>query len=85
MYFTATSPYILMCVLLIRGVTLDGAAEGIKFYLLPDFSKLADPQVRYFNILYRPHLTTESNTLQGYVKPVMDIDSERVKVLIKPY
>ncbi|ESP01958.1 hypothetical protein LOTGIDRAFT_111250 [Lottia gigantea] len=45
MYFTATSPYILMLVLLIRGVTLDGASEGIKYYLLPDWSKLAEPQV----------------------------------------
>ncbi|XP_061163853.1 sodium- and chloride-dependent taurine transporter-like isoform X2 [Saccostrea echinata] len=45
MYFTATSPYLLMLILLIRGVTLDGAAEGLKFYLLPDWSKLAEPQV----------------------------------------
>eukprot|EP00105_Crassostrea_gigas_P008444 XP_011423014.1 PREDICTED: sodium- and chloride-dependent taurine transporter-like isoform X2 [Crassostrea gigas] len=45
MYFTATSPYILMLILLIRGVTLDGAAEGLKFYLLPDWSKLQEAQV----------------------------------------
>jgi len=46
MYFTATSPYILMIILLIRGVTLEGAAEGLRFYLIPDWSRLADPQVR---------------------------------------
>jgi SNF family Na+-dependent transporter len=46
MYFTATSPYILMLILLIRGATLDGADEGLKFYLLPDWSKLAEPQVK---------------------------------------
>ena len=45
MYFTATSPYILMCILMVRGVTLPGAFEGIKFYLVPDWSKIAQPQV----------------------------------------
>uniref|UniRef100_A0A6I8PKM3 Sodium- and chloride-dependent taurine transporter n=1 Tax=Ornithorhynchus anatinus TaxID=9258 RepID=A0A6I8PKM3_ORNAN len=44
-YFTATFPFIMLLVLLIRGVTLPGAAEGIKFYLYPDISRLKDPQV----------------------------------------
>ncbi|KAI1234487.1 hypothetical protein IHE44_0003540 [Lamprotornis superbus] len=43
-YITATFPFIMLLVLLIRGVTLPGAAEGIKFYLYPDISRLADPQ-----------------------------------------
>ncbi len=46
MYFTATSPYILMFVLLIRGVTLPGAIEGVKFYVLPKWEKLLEPQVK---------------------------------------
>ena len=46
MYVTATSPYLLLLILLVRGVTLPGAWEGIKFYLLPDWARLADPQVR---------------------------------------
>lgn len=45
-YITATFPFIMLLVLLIRGVTLPGAAEGIKFYLYPDISRLADPQVQ---------------------------------------
>nr|BBK07881.1 taurine transporter [Phreagena okutanii] len=45
MYFTATSPYVLMFILLIRGLTLEGAADGLRFYLVPDFSRLQDPQV----------------------------------------
>ncbi|XP_014008199.1 sodium- and chloride-dependent GABA transporter 2 [Salmo salar] len=44
-YFTATFPYLMLIVLLIRGVTLPGADLGIKFYLYPDLSRLADPQV----------------------------------------
>lgn len=45
-YVTATFPYVMLLVLLIRGVTLPGASEGIKFYLYPDLSRLSDPQVR---------------------------------------
>ncbi|XP_034022307.1 solute carrier family 6 member 22, tandem duplicate 1 [Thalassophryne amazonica] len=44
-YFTATFPYVMLVVLLIRGLTLPGASEGIKFYLTPDPSRLTDPQV----------------------------------------
>ncbi|XP_071768766.1 sodium- and chloride-dependent GABA transporter 2 [Centroberyx gerrardi] len=44
-YFTATFPYVMLMVLLVRGVTLPGAIDGIKFYLYPDPSRLADPQV----------------------------------------
>nr|XP_033781834.1 sodium- and chloride-dependent taurine transporter isoform X2 [Geotrypetes seraphini] len=44
-YFTATFPFLMLFVLLIRGVTLPGAAEGIKFYLSPNMTHLADPQV----------------------------------------
>jgi len=51
MYFTATSPYILMTILLIRGVTLPGAWEGIKFYVLPTWSKLMEPQVSFTSSL----------------------------------
>ncbi|KAL7408421.1 hypothetical protein ABVT39_023242 [Epinephelus coioides] len=44
-YFTATFPYVMLAVLLVRGVTLPGALDGIKFYLYPDPSRLSDPQV----------------------------------------
>ncbi|XP_077385757.1 sodium- and chloride-dependent GABA transporter 2-like isoform X2 [Festucalex cinctus] len=44
-YFTATFPYVMMAVLLVRGLTLPGAIDGIKFYLYPEPSRLADPQV----------------------------------------
>lgn len=44
-YFTATFPYVMLAVLLVRGLTLPGALNGIKFYLYPDPSRLSDPQV----------------------------------------
>ncbi|KAJ7999861.1 hypothetical protein DPEC_G00198790 [Dallia pectoralis] len=44
-YFTATFPYVMLVVLLVRGLTLPGAIDGIKFYLYPDPTRLADPQV----------------------------------------
>ncbi|XP_051952917.1 sodium- and chloride-dependent GABA transporter 2-like [Xyrauchen texanus] len=44
-YFTATFPYVMLLMLLIRGLTLPGALEGIVFYLYPEPARLFDPQV----------------------------------------
>ncbi|XP_021372488.1 sodium- and chloride-dependent GABA transporter 2-like isoform X1 [Mizuhopecten yessoensis] len=45
MYVTSLFPYVILTILLIRGVTLDGAKEGIKFYLEPNFAYLQNYQV----------------------------------------
>nr|CAB3266315.1 sodium- and chloride-dependent GABA transporter 2 [Phallusia mammillata] len=44
-YVTATFPYIILTVLLVRGCTLPGAAEGVLFYIIPNMTKLAQAQV----------------------------------------
>jgi len=43
--FTTIFSYVILTVLLIRGVTLPGAKEGLIYYLKPDFKKLAHLQV----------------------------------------
>jgi len=44
-YFTVIIPWLIIIIMVVRGLTLPGAMEGIKFYLTPDFSALLKPQV----------------------------------------
>ncbi|XP_034566429.1 sodium- and chloride-dependent GABA transporter 2-like isoform X2 [Notolabrus celidotus] len=44
-YFTAVFPYIMLAILLVRGLTLPGAWQGVVYYLYPDPTRLADLQV----------------------------------------
>uniref|UniRef100_A0A8C8E389 Transporter n=1 Tax=Oryzias sinensis TaxID=183150 RepID=A0A8C8E389_9TELE len=44
-WITATMPYLVLTVLLLRGVTLPGAIDGIKAYLSVDFLRLCDAKV----------------------------------------
>ncbi|XP_052231528.1 sodium- and chloride-dependent glycine transporter 1-like isoform X2 [Dreissena polymorpha] len=41
-YVTALLPYVLLTVFLVKGLTLPGAADGILFYIKPNFSTLLD-------------------------------------------
>ena len=45
MWVTATLPYVVLLILLIRGVTLPGSQRGIEYYLTPRWSKLMEPSV----------------------------------------
>lgn len=51
-WVTATLPYIVITILLIRGATLPGSADGIKYYLTPDFARLKTPEV---SLIIRGH------------------------------
>uniref|UniRef100_A0A0B6ZDJ3 Transporter n=2 Tax=Arion vulgaris TaxID=1028688 RepID=A0A0B6ZDJ3_9EUPU len=42
MHFAAPFPYLILLILLIRGCTLPGAAEGIMFYIIPRWEKLSE-------------------------------------------
>ena len=44
-WFTALAPYVVLIVLLFRGVTLPGASEGIRYYLTPEWEKLKNTKV----------------------------------------
>ena len=46
-YFTATFPYLVLMVLLIRGLTLPGSIDGIIWYLTPEWHRLLNAKVRY--------------------------------------
>ncbi|XP_077543155.1 sodium-dependent noradrenaline transporter-like isoform X2 [Haemaphysalis longicornis] len=44
-WVTATAPYFILTLLLLRGVLLPGAGTGVKYYLQPNVTKLLDTQV----------------------------------------
>ncbi|CAB3236525.1 unnamed protein product [Arctia plantaginis] len=44
-WVTALAPYLVLLILLARGVTLPGATEGIRYYLTPEWHKLQNSKV----------------------------------------
>ena len=64
---TVPLPLILLGVMLVRGLTLPGASDGIAYYLTPDFSKLGDPKIwlrAYGQIFFS--LSLASGVMIGY-------------------
>ena len=46
-YFLAIFPYVVLIILLIRAVTLEGAMNGIKYFLIPDLNKIWEAKLWY--------------------------------------
>ena len=44
-YITATLPIILLLTFVIRGLTLPGAMEGLRYFFYPNWNKVWDPKV----------------------------------------
>ncbi|RLU27541.1 hypothetical protein DMN91_001345 [Ooceraea biroi] len=44
-WFTALFPYAVLLILLIRGITLPGSTEGIRYYLSPNFTVITKAEV----------------------------------------
>ncbi|XP_035285424.1 sodium-dependent neutral amino acid transporter B(0)AT1-like [Anguilla anguilla] len=42
-YITSTLPYLVLTIFLVRGLTLKGSVDGIKFLFTPDLAELANP------------------------------------------
>jgi NSS family neurotransmitter:Na+ symporter len=66
-WVTVPLPMLLLAILLIRGLTLPGAMDGIRYYLTPDFSKLAQPDIwlrAYGQIFFS--LSLASGVMIGY-------------------
>lgn len=46
-WFTALFPYAVLLILLVRGITLPGSADGIKYYLNPNFNAITSAEVSF--------------------------------------
>lgn len=51
-YFTATFPYVIIFILLVRGVTLEGSAKGIEYFIKPKWELLKEPKVDKLLLFY---------------------------------
>lgn len=48
-YFLALFPYVIMITLLIRAATLEGAVDGMKYFIETDFDKLKEASVSHMD------------------------------------
>lgn len=50
-YITSTLPYVVLTIFLIRGLTLKGSVEGIKFLFTPDVSIVVTHQTTFDRVI----------------------------------
>lgn len=46
-YFLAVFPYIVLIILLVRSATLEGAMDGMFYFIVPEWDKIFEAQVWY--------------------------------------
>lgn len=63
-WVTATLPYLVLLILLVRGATLPGAWRGVVFYLKPKWEKLKDTTVS-LSLTHIHTLAGENNTTKS--------------------
>ena len=49
-FSSASFPYLVLTILFIRGITLEGAMTGIKYYLTPQWQKILDAKVGWLRV-----------------------------------
>lgn len=67
-YFTAIFPYLMLTLLLINGLRLEGATDGILYYIRPNFTMLYSPKVRI-----RPPARKPARPLLLFLIPVLSV------------
>ena len=71
----------MMTVMVVRGVTLDGASLGIEYYLTPDFNRLSDSivsfKIQYFLGCYIFLLEIRDKMCEIYTEQVFGLNNLR--------
>lgn len=82
-YITAIAPYIFLTILLIRGLLLPGALDGILYFLTPNMNQLLKFNVSIINqILYCLHVATNGSLLNWHILCLRIIVYLRVSIWV---
>ena len=79
---TATMPYIVLTILLIRGLTLDGAYDGIKYFIVPRFNELGNFGVSIHMPFMLPFIFIFMLFILMFAFPCRMLPSQRVNATV---
>lgn len=68
-YVTAIFPYIVLLIFLVRGVTLPGSSDGIKYFVIPQWEKMLSTKVMTYTPKYamlQYHLFRHQNKIKTF-------------------
>ena len=88
-YFTAIFPYTVLITLLIRGVTLPGALDGVLYFIRPDWWKLLDPKVSGYKVTYPDRNVTMGQlflfsikfSVNQQVRPPIHLNGQSIEII----